>query len=73
MTATHSFHDLPPEAFPLIIRAFSRSTGDEVWTSGEIAQAGAYFVPPLIETFGPVRIRIEFGDGSVVDDGVLIL
>lgn len=66
-----SFIDLPGEQFPLTIRAFRRRDGREVW-SAEVAEPGATYVPPLIIEHGPVRIRVEFGDGSIIDDGVLV-
>lgn len=58
------FFDLDPDQFPVTLRAFRESDGKEVWTA-VIEQPAALYVPPLALQHGPVRVRVEFGDGSV--------
>lgn len=58
-----AFHDLPADAFPLTMRAFD-AQGAEVWTE-TVTGPGALFIPPLADTHGPVRIRVEFANGEV--------
>lgn len=62
---SHSFHDLPAELFPLTLRAFNQA-GEEVWAE-TVTGPGALYIPPLADEHGPVRIRIEYGDGTVVE------
>lgn len=62
----HAFHDLPPEAFPFTMIALTVGSGTEVWRA-EVSEPAAVYVPPLADTHGPVRIRIEWGDGSVTE------
>lgn len=63
-------HMLPPELYPFTMRAFGERTGRELWSRVVEAPDGLYAarVPPLARMHGePVRIRIEFADGSVED------
>ena len=60
-----SFFDFAPELFPITLRAFN-VFDVEVWTE-TIEQPGALYIPPLIEEFGPVVMRVEYGDGSYHD------
>jgi hypothetical protein len=60
------FFDLPAESFPITLRAFRESDGEEVWTA-VVEEPAALYVPPLALQHGKVRIRVEYGDGSVAD------
>jgi hypothetical protein len=60
------FFDLDADAFPVTLRAFRESDGREVW-SAVIEEPAAFYVPPLALQHGKVRIRVEYGDGSVAD------
>jgi hypothetical protein len=59
-----AFHDLPPEAYPFTMIALTVAGDREVWRA-EVDGPCAIYVPPLAEKFGEVRIRIEWGDGTV--------
>lgn len=65
MAEETKFISLPAELYPFTIRAFDAS-GAEVWTE-TIEGPGALYMPPLIDTYGPVTTRVEFADGSVED------
>lgn len=60
-----SFHDIGAEQFPVTFRAFN-VFDVEVWTE-TVTEPGALYIPPLINEFGPVVIRVEFGDGTFYD------
>lgn len=65
MSRQYEFVDLPDEAYPLTMIAFSAS-GEEVWRA-EVDGPAAIYVPPLAEKYGRVSIRIEWGDGQVTE------
>jgi hypothetical protein len=60
------FFDLGAESFPITLRAFRESDGKEVWTA-VVEEPAALYVPPLALQHGKVRIRVEYGDGSIAD------
>lgn len=68
------YRDLPPELFPVTIRAFRTDTDDEVWVrSFDAPSKGtrrALYVPALARIHGcPIRIRVEYGNGEVAEAG----
>jgi hypothetical protein len=64
----HAFHDLPAECFPLRMRFFA--AGDVVFDE-RVDGPGAIYIPPLAQEYGPVTCRIDFADGSYVEEGEL--
>lgn len=67
MSHLASYHELPPEAFPVTLIAFRKSDGEEVWRATVEQPDVPLYVPPLAMTHGPVVMRVEFGDGEVID------
>lgn len=64
MSLPSSRHTLPAVAFPFVMIAISVETGAEVWRR-RVTGPDKVFVPPLAERIGgPVRIIIEWPDGT---------
>lgn len=59
-----SFIDLPRELFPVKLTAIDLK-GREVWTETVAEPWTAVYIPYLAGQFGQVRMRVEYGDGSV--------
>lgn len=63
-----AFHDLPAHLFPLTMRAYPVGSSVCVW-SETVEGPAAIHIPALAQEHGPVRMTIEFADGSVTPDG----
>jgi len=59
-------------AFPIVIEFFSKAAGDMVWAT-TIEGGGVLSIPPLVCTHGPVRVRVTYADGAVVEAEALPL
>lgn len=64
MSPQTAFYDFPAEMYPITVIALADER--EVWRA-VIDEPGALAVPPLAKTFGRVKIRIEWGDGTVTE------
>lgn len=61
-----AFQSLPPDAFPMLIRAYPQSSTEDTDLLWEhlVEGPGMCSIPGLQETGQPVRIHIIFGDGT---------
>lgn len=68
LTGPFAFHELPPSSFPFTVEWISEDTGQIVHTA-TVTGAGALYVPPLADVYGPVAARVSYADGSIVEFG----
>lgn len=66
MTDRFAFHELPPSSFPFTVEWISEDTGEVVHTA-TVTGAGALYVPPLADVYGPTTARVRYADGEVVE------
>jgi hypothetical protein len=66
MSTPVTYATFPVEKFPFVIDFITVSGGLIVHTI-TVEDAGALAVPPLADTYGPVRARITFADGEVME------
>lgn len=62
-----AFLDLPPEAFPFVIRFFDQG-GREVYAI-TVTSIGVIHIPSLAAEHGPVRAQIDWPQGYRPDEG----
>lgn len=63
------FQALPARLFPFTIRAYPVGSDEWVW-SETINAPRALKVPGLRAEHGPIRIVIEYADGTITEDTV---
>jgi hypothetical protein len=59
-----AFASIPLDKFPFVID-FITVPGGLIVCTLTVNEPGATLVPPLADTYGPVRARITFADGEV--------
>ena len=66
MSTPAEFISLPADAYPFTIEFLAVTTGEVVYTI-TVAGPGAVLVPALRASYGPVRARMTYADGTVVE------
>lgn len=57
--------DLPEKYYPIHAEAISEHSGEVVWEE-TVSEPGVLTVPDLGGEFGPVAVRVEYGEGTII-------
>ena len=64
MSLPMAFADILPEHYPVTMEFLA---GDRVVHTVTMPEPGIATIPPLVGKYGPIGVRLTFGDGTVIE------